>query len=158
MTPLVIAPATAGDARALARIHASAFPHAPWSKSALETLFEMPGALGLMATGPEGPRGFVLTRRAADEAEIITLAVHLKTRRKGVAMTLMQNALQRLRDFGVAHVFLEVAADNEPALRLYEALKFARAGVRPGYYEGQDGRIDAVLMKRDLSSEALRRS
>ncbi len=116
----------------------------------METLFEMPGALGLIATGPEGPRGFVLARRAANEAEIITLAVHLKTRRKGIAAALMQNALQRLCEAGVTEVFLEVAEDNEPALRLYEALKFTRAGVRPRYYETQDGRIDAVLMKRDL--------
>ena len=147
---LVIAPATSGDARALARIHASAFPHAPWSKGALEGLFQIPGAMGLMSTGPEGPRGFVLTRRAADEAEIITLAVHLKTRRKGIAAALMHNAIGRLRDNGVTQLFLEVAADNEAALRLYETLNFARAGVRPGYYEGQHGRIDAVLMKRDL--------
>jgi len=150
--PLVIAPATAGDARALARIHASAFPQAAWTKSALEELFQMPGALGLMATGPEGPRGFVLTRSAADEAEIITLAVHLKTRRKGIAALLMQNAMQRLRESGVTQLFLEVAADNDAALQLYNALKFARAGVRKDYYERQGERIDAVLMSRALSS------
>lgn len=148
--PLVIAPATAGDSRALARIHASAFPHAAWTKSALEELFQMPGAMGLMATGPEGPRGFLLTRRAADEAEIITLAVHLKTRRKGIAALLMQNAMQRLSDGGVAELFLEVAANNEAALALYESLKFASAGVRKGYYEDRGERIDAVLMKRHL--------
>jgi ribosomal-protein-alanine N-acetyltransferase len=149
-SPLVVAPATAGDARALARIHASAFPQAAWTKSALEELFQMPGALGLMATGAEGPRGFVLTRQAADEAEIITLAVHLKTRRKGIAALLMQNAMRRLSDNGVTQLFLEVAADNAPALALYESLKFARAGVRKGYYEGQGERIDAVLMQRRL--------
>jgi [ribosomal protein S18]-alanine N-acetyltransferase len=148
--PLVIVPATAGDSRALARIHASAFPQAAWTKSALEELFQMPGALGLMATGSEGPRGFVLTRRAADEAEIITLAVHLKTRRKGIAALLMQNAMQRLSDGGVTQLFLEVAANNAAALRLYDSLKFERAGVRKGYYEERGERIDAVLMKRIL--------
>lgn len=148
--PLVAAPATAGDARALARIHASAFPNAAWTKSALEELFGMPGAMGLMATGPDGPRGFLLTRRAADEAEIITLAVHLKTRRKGIAGLLMHSAMQRLRDGGVTKLFLEVAANNDAALGLYESLKFARAGVRKGYYEEQGDRIDAVLMARQL--------
>mgnify|MGYP001185035903 CR=1 FL=1 len=148
--PLVVAPATAGDARALARIHASAFPRAAWTKSALEELFQMPGALGLMATGPEGPRGFLLTRRAADEAEIITLAVHLKTRRKGIAALLMQSAMQRLREGGVTQLFLEVAANNDAALGLYESLKFARAGVRKDYYEEHGDRIDAVLMTRQL--------
>jgi ribosomal-protein-alanine acetyltransferase len=145
--PLVVAPATAGDARALARIHASAFPHAAWTKGALVELFQMPGALGLMATGADGPRGFVLMRRASDEAEIITLAVHLKTRRKGIAALLMQSAMQRLRDRGVTQIFLEVAANNGPALALYESLNFTRAGVRKGYYEEQDERIDAVLMQ-----------
>lgn len=149
-TPLLIAPANAGDARALARIHASAFPRAAWTKSALEELFQMPGAMGLMATGPEGPRGFVLARLAADEAEIITLAVHLKTRRKGIAALLMQNIMQRLRDSGATQIFLEVAANNEPALRLYDSLNFGRAGVRKGYYEEQSERIDAVLMMRRL--------
>lgn len=52
---------------------------------------------------------------------------------------------------GAAILFLEVAVDNEPALRLYETLGFAQAGRRQAYYARKDGpSADALTLKAEL--------
>jgi ribosomal-protein-alanine N-acetyltransferase len=48
---------------------------------------------------------------------------------------------------GVRSVLLEVAVDNEPAQRLYDAYGFVGVGVRKGYY--QPSNTDALVMRRD---------
>lgn len=149
---LVLAPATVGDARALARLHALSFPGEAWSKAAFEHFLATPGIGGLIATGPLGPRGFILVRRAADEAEVLTLAVHRKTRRQGVAGRLLRSMLTNLQASPVTVLHLEVAADNEAAIALYQKADFARCGLRKGYYARASGAVDAVLMKRPLQA------
>ena len=48
--------------------------------------------------------------------------------------------------------FLEVAIDNDAAARLYEAHGLKKVGVRPNYYENEDGtRTDANTMRADLA-------
>ena len=55
---------------------------------------------------------------------------------------------------GADVMFLEVAHDNLPALGLYEAAGFERAGLRRGYYDrGAAGSADAVVMRLDLGRE-----
>ncbi len=149
---VVIAPATMGDARALARLHAMAFPGEAWTRSALEGVFAMSGVSGLMATGADGPRGFILLRRVADEAEILTLAVHAKARRRGIAANLVEAAANDSCKNGAALLHLEVAADNQSAIALYEKANFFRSGLRRGYYQRLGNQIDAVLMARRLQA------
>jgi ribosomal-protein-alanine N-acetyltransferase len=50
-------------------------------------------------------------------------------------------------------MFLEVAADNPGAIRLYERAGFATVGRRSGYYgRRQGGSVDAIVMRRALNS------
>ena len=56
--------------------------------------------------------GFVVVRAAADEAEILTLAVRPGARGKGLGRALLQAAIDKARALGAATVFLEVGADN----------------------------------------------
>jgi ribosomal-protein-alanine N-acetyltransferase len=134
--------ARAEHAALLAAIHASAFPeHARWDEAAMLALLRMPGAFALV--DPDG--AFVLARTAADEAEILTLAVAPPLRRQGRARTLLRAAVAHCADGGVAALFLEVAAGNHAARALYEAEGFAPVGCRAGYYA--DG-ADALLLRR----------
>jgi len=60
---------------------------------------------------------------------------------------LVRTALAR----GAAHLTLEVAVGNEPAIALYRRFGLAPVGVRPNYY--RDG--DALIMwVRDIDSGA----
>ena len=92
------------------------------------------------------PRGFVLVRAVADEAEILTLAVAPTHRQRGIAAALLREAITVLRPGGTKTLFLEVAADNTAALALYAGAGFSPSGRRVGYYARDEGNVDALMM------------
>jgi ribosomal-protein-alanine N-acetyltransferase len=85
------------------------------------------------------PCGFVLSRRVADEAEILSVAVAAETRGRGYAGALLAHHLDLLSRHGVRTVHLEVEEGNDPALALYRRHGFEEVGRRPGYYAKPDG-------------------
>lgn len=134
--------ATPAHAAAMALLHGRAFPKPErWGADAIGLQLGLPGAFGWIA--PSG--GMVLARTAADEAEVLTLAVDPDARRRGVGRALLDQALATAWDRGAGSMFLEVAADNAAALALYAAAGFDPIGRRPGYYSG--GR-DAIVLRR----------
>ncbi len=82
-----------------------------------------------------------------DEAWIQNLAVRRDRQRAGLGRTLLEALLAEARGRNVRSVLLEVAVDNEPAQRLYDAYGFVGVGVRKGYY--QPSNTDALVMRRD---------
>jgi ribosomal-protein-alanine N-acetyltransferase len=82
----------------------------------------------------EGDRivGFLVARTlAADEREILNLAVAPGFRRKGVARALLDSALQGFP----GGVFLEVRESNRVAQEFYKSLGFKELSKRRGYYD-----------------------
>jgi ribosomal-protein-alanine N-acetyltransferase len=144
LTQLVRAFASA--APVLEAIHAVAFD-TPWSAPVLAELIEAPGAFAWIA----GVDGFVLGRVAADEAEILTLAVRPTARRAGVGRALMAAAMQSALAAGADRMFLEVAEDNVAGRALYATLGFTEVGLRPAYYERPPGPpVSAHILSRAL--------
>ena len=144
--------AFAAAAPTLETLHASAFDEG-WSAAVLAELIASPGAFAWLAArdGEGAPDGFVLGRVAADEAEIITLAVRRGARRAGVGRALMAAAMDGARAAGADRIFLEVAEDNPAARALYATLGFAEVGVRPRYYERPHGPpMSARILSRAL--------
>jgi ribosomal-protein-alanine N-acetyltransferase len=133
------------DAPALAVLHAAAFEAAErWDAAEIATLLAMPGAFGLHIPGA----GFVLARVAADEAEILTLAVIPQARRRGHAGALLAGAMAAALLRGAGTMFLEVSDRNAAARTLYARAGFAEAGRRRRYYA--DG-ADALVLQRALA-------
>ena len=137
--------ATAAHAAALAEIHGAAFPPGErWGADAMALQLALPGVIALI-----DPRGaMVMARIAADEAEILTLAVHPHARRQGLARALLHEAATMLDAQGATALFLEVALRNTAARALYAAAGFAEVGRRRRYYADGD---DAMVMRRTLS-------
>ncbi|MCU1324639.1 MAG: GCN5-related N-acetyltransferase [Bryobacterales bacterium] len=127
----------AADNPGIGRVQAACPEAAQWPLGDYSN-FEM-----LVAVGEAGVVGFCAWRQtAADEAELLNLAVDPSVRRQGIARAL----LEELRRVAHGEIFLEVAAPNTGATELYRSLGWQGIGVRAGYY-GQ-GTIDAVVMKR----------
>ncbi len=140
-----------------ATLHATAFSH-PWPEPDFEALLLAratygTAALGKAALGKAGElQGFILSRLAADEAEVLTIAVQPRRRGLGIAGRLMEANMAELRAGGAKSWFLEVEVGNAPALALYERCGFAKVGERTAYYRtGGGGSAHALILKRDLS-------
>ncbi len=112
-------------------------------------------AEGLLATLPEG---FMLLSLAADEAEVLTLAVAPDSRRHGRGAALLAAATEAAAARGAMTIHLEVAKDNEAARALYAKAGFREVGHRRGYYERPTGRVDALRLARDLAGRSPGRS
>lgn len=153
--PAMIEEALSDDFGHLADIHGRSFSRV-WSEDEISALASGSGVsiLVLRRSGPFGTRrpiAFAILRTAADEAEVLTIAVHPGHRGRGYGRQLMEEATRRLYADRVASLFLEVDAGNGPARGLYESLGFKVVGERKGYYsEGADPGGVALVMRCDL--------
>lgn len=107
---------------------------------------------GVFCASAAEPDGFILSRKAADEAEILCIVVGPHRRHSGLGRALLAGHLARLAATGIRRVFLEVEEENRPAQRLYGHFGFAEIGRRKGYYPKPDGtRAAAIAMRLDLA-------
>jgi ribosomal-protein-alanine N-acetyltransferase len=94
--------------------------------------------------------GYIIARPAANEGEILNLAVAAPHRGHGIARALVERALTRLGELGVATVYLEVRESNLAARTLYDRIGFREVGRRRGYYRRP--REDAVLLQTAIAA------
>lgn len=136
----------------MAALHALCFTRpAPWSAAAFTHFAADPLCFTLLEAD-----SFLIGRVAAGEAELLTLAVAPQNRRRGLGARLVSRFTYQARLRAADHAFLEVAANNTPAIALYAAAGFAQQGLRKGYYRAP-GLIptDALVMSRALSDAQL---
>jgi ribosomal-protein-alanine N-acetyltransferase len=146
-----IEPAGLSDAPALARIHGASF-HRGWGEGEFESMLTERNTLVHRLRLGRKVIGFSVSRMAADEAEILSIAVTESHRGRGLSNKLLLTHLGHLAGRGVRTVFLEVEENNRPARRLYDRAGFTVAGRRERYYRQADGeQLNALLMRRDLS-------
>lgn len=137
----------------IAALHGACFA-TPWNEKSIIDMLAMPGTGGwIVGDTLETPRGFVLYRLAADEAEILTIGVVPEGRRQGFAEHLLQAASAKVGQQGGAMLFLEVAEDNHGARALYEKAGFTPAGRRRGYYVRPGGKIDALIYQWEVNAK-----
>lgn len=95
--------------------------------------------------------GFALGRCIAGEAELLTIAVSPNCQGKGIGQMLLQEFEKQADSGGATEAFLEVAADNAGAIRLYQRSGYRESGRRRGYYTAKDGsKTDALLFSKAL--------
>ncbi|MBW8724027.1 MAG: ribosomal protein S18-alanine N-acetyltransferase [Inquilinus limosus] len=138
------------EAAVLSALYETAFAEA-WAPDQLAQLLAGPGVFALIALDETGePAGYALGRVAADEAELLSIALLPDRRRRGEGRRLLDALAERSAAAGAATLFLEVATDNAAALALYRSAGFHEAGRRKGYYKVGDTTVDAIVMKREL--------
>lgn len=151
----VVSALTALDLDRAAALHGEAF--APvgergWTRQEIAELLATPGVAGLLLCRDDDDVGFALHRIAADEAELLTIAVRPMMRRRGAGRHLLAAAVEYAREAGAKSLFLEVAVDNLAACKLYEAMGFQTVGVRAAYYRRNNGSTtDALVMRLTLN-------
>jgi [ribosomal protein S18]-alanine N-acetyltransferase len=158
MTDYDLAPVQDADIGMMSRIHTLSFDDA-WTGAMIRRILTMPGAFGIVARHGRqwSVSGFALLRLAADECEVLSLAVAPDRRGSGVGALLFDGAIAQASAAGAEKLFLEVAEDNDVARRLYTSRGLVPVGRRPGYYHRKDGTTAAaVTMSCRLEAEAIR--
>jgi len=144
MKPHLFDPATENVA-ALAALHATAFDDA-WRENAFRDLFATPGVFALAMV-----EAFILARVVGDEAEILTIAVAPKARRKGFGRALVRSAALHATTLGATSLFLEVGVRNDAAQALYRGSGFQSVGRRKAYYADEDADILRLPLPPDFA-------
>jgi ribosomal-protein-alanine N-acetyltransferase len=130
----------------MAAIHGASFDgRESWSRDVFSLQLALPNVFGLLH--PSG--GLILVRVAADEAEVLTLAVRPEVQRGGIGGILLRQATTRLAAMGARTVFLEVSVANIAARRLYFRSAFVEVGRRPHYYSDNS---DALVLRLDVAA------
>jgi ribosomal-protein-alanine N-acetyltransferase len=143
--------ARTSDAAAIAAIHAASFQRG-WGEEEIHRLLIEKNVVAHRATHGGKLIGFILSRLAAGEAEILSVAIAPSWRGRKLARPLLDLHLRRLAGLGTRAVFLEVGERNAPATQLYRRAGFREVGKRQGYYQGpSEGGATALVMRRDLA-------
>jgi len=131
--------AAGADLPLLARFERAAFT-APWPEEEIATLLGSGAVIAYLAERSDGTAvAYALFQLLPDECELLRVGVPSALRRSGLALRLLQQALDQLAAAGRGVCHLEVRAGNLPAQRLYERLGFELAGRRSRYYaDGED--------------------
>ena len=148
---LHIEPGQTRDASDLARIHAQGF-YRGWPTAEFASfLSEADTPVYVACDAKRRIAGFALVRIAADEAELLTIAVDPKWRGKKIGQALLKAVFDDLMMSPARRMFLEVSEDNTAAIKLYGKQGFAAISSRKGYYAKPDGSAaTALVMARDL--------
>jgi [ribosomal protein S18]-alanine N-acetyltransferase len=134
------------DAAAIAGVHAASFGRG-WEEDEVHRLLLDRAVVAHRAMVRRSMAGFIMSRMAADEAEILSVAIAPNRRGRGFSRQLLDIHLRSLAALGVRTVFLEVGENNAPACKLYGRAAFHEVGRRQGYYEGG---ATALVLRRDL--------
>ena len=128
-----------------------------WTRRQVEDSLLTPATYMLLANHEGEPckewepaAGFVLARQAADEIELLLIAVRPDQRGTGVGRKLLARFLESAAKRKAAKVFLEMRANN-PAERFYQRAGFTQIGLRRDYYRTVLGHpIDALTFAREV--------
>jgi [ribosomal protein S18]-alanine N-acetyltransferase len=136
----------------ISALHGRLFDPA-WDDESILQMIEHPAAAAFVAQvrDPKELAGFVIGQIAADEAEILSLGVAPEWQRRGIARHMIEGLVRAARRAEVKRLFLEVAADNTAAIKLYKGLGFAAVGTRKDYYRRPTGQpADAIVLALEL--------
>ena len=94
--------------------------------------------------------GYSVLSTGAGEGHVLNCCVSPAWQGRGIGSELMRRLMAGAKSFGVSTLFLEVRPSNRRGIELYDRLGFEAIGLRRGYYPAEEGREDALVMRREL--------
>jgi ribosomal-protein-alanine N-acetyltransferase len=143
-----VEPMTAADVDEVLGIEEASFTN-PWTRPMFERELLDSGVshLYVLRMGDGRVAAFCTDWIVVDELHINNLAVRPDRRGLGVGRVLLESVFGRAVALGARRATLEVRRSNAAALRLYDRLGFAVAGIRKDYYDHPVE--DALILWRD---------
>ncbi|MGH9805386.1 MAG: ribosomal protein S18-alanine N-acetyltransferase [Candidatus Acidiferrales bacterium] len=147
---IAIRAASLKDIPAILQVQPEAPEAGRWSEEDYVGFMPAEDTLFLLAEASGRVVAFLLGRLAADEMEVLNLAVLPAVRRQGIGRRLLDDALARGRAQGARQCWLELRASNQAALAFYRSLGFEESQRRPRYYRQPEE--DALVCVRRLAA------
>jgi ribosomal-protein-alanine N-acetyltransferase len=128
----------------------------PWGRISFEGELNSRNACSYVVKSAEGDTcgqvmAYAFLRLAADELQILKIAVRPAWRGQGIATWLLERCFTISAGQGAKSAHLEVRPSNIPAVEFYQKLGFQVIGRQPEYYA--DSKEDALLMMKVLNRE-----
>ncbi|MCI5825758.1 MAG: ribosomal protein S18-alanine N-acetyltransferase [Arcanobacterium sp.] len=145
-------PAHASWAGRVADFDRRIFGKDAWPRSVWEHELRQSDRLYLVVLGAADPiRSFppivaIAGIRAAEDAEVLTVAVAPQQRRQGIAQALLTQLFEWVRLRGAQQVFLEVRASDVGAQALYQRFGFEGIASRRHYYSDDDALVMRMVI------------
>jgi ribosomal-protein-alanine N-acetyltransferase len=152
VSPVSCRDAIEADLPAIVALDSDCFGN-PWSSQVYRQELYRPFAQLRVAEVGGRLVGLCCAWRVGDEAHLLRIAILRETRRRGWGRHLLQAVLHGSAAAGCRQVLLEVAAHNQPAVRLYTAHGFEILRRRHGYYA--DPPDDALVMGCSVGTTGL---
>ncbi len=134
------------DADEIAAFEENIFPDF-WKKQSV--LEEIEKEKILVAIKEEKVCGYCIFMQAADEGEILKIAVNPQVRKMGIGKKLLEKTLSHLKELGAQVVYLEVRKSNLNAILLYEKVGFVKVRERKNYYSDSEDALIYTLKIKD---------
>ena len=145
---LEFAPMREGDIDAVDAAEQRAYAY-PWTRS--NFIDSLKAGHSSWACREDGDLvGYAVLMMVVDEAHLLNVTVLPEHQRRGLGSELLAHLLAVARGHGAVRMLLEVRPGNDSGFALYRRFLFSEIGRRRGYYPGDNGREDAIVMARDL--------
>ncbi len=120
----------------------------PWSEEGIRHYFENGQTLFIAAKHGKKVAGYAAVLCAADEGNLVSIAVDEDFRNMGIAREILDILYEKLQENDIAKIFLEVRKSNKAAINLYKSEGFEETGTRKGFYEKP--KEDAILFMKNI--------
>ena len=94
--------------------------------------------------------GYIISKISFPETHILNLTVDINYRNNGIGQALIELTINDARIRKSQDIILEVRSRNLIAQALYNKLGFEKIGIRKGYYDSENGREDAFVLRLKL--------
>mgnify|MGYP006271554645 FL=1 len=144
-----IRPMQADDLETVAWLEQRANPF-PWTLGIFRDCLRV-GYPAWVYTERNAIQAFSMISTNVFECHLLNLCVLPEAQGCGIGRHLLRHTLEVVKGGGkFERMILEVRQSNTRALQLYYDEGFRRIGVRKGYYRGQRGREDAIVLALEL--------
>lgn len=126
----------------------------PWTEGIFRDCLRVGYSCWVVEAG-DGLAGYAVMSVTAGEAHVLNLCIDPAYQRRRFGTRLLAHLMDAARRFHAEEMFLEVRPTNAPARRLYRQMHFEAVGRRKDYYPAQQGREDALILRRSLVEPGL---
>lgn len=130
--------------------NADEFGNNIWSRLEINDLIKKTGFYSTIFLEQKKIEGFGMFFEVDNFLDLYSLFVSPKYRKRGIATTIIDCAVNHCKKKNLIKIILEVNEKNTKALNFYLSKSFTKTGRRKNYYQLGENYFDAILMEMKI--------